>query len=781
MEHPATQPTVRHRGDSSPALIKSCRDLVLVYLNTQLTEMFDQAETAMLDFGEKAETNQSQLRFVEAINLIKANRETVEQLFREEISRGFQEFLENKPITYPVPIVESEEGHSLAIVDNADLEEHIAIQNIISKAQSEWFQELFALKQRLAMLRGGKKLDNHDIPGGPAHAATAFQIASEAFALDRDMLLIVYALFDKFVMRDAGTIYENFNSKLIEAGIFPNLKIDIPKQPHHQRELKKAAESKNTAKSDGSGSNGGGAGYSASGAGQAASAGSRGGSTLGDSYEGSATPLGDELFNNIRSMLSMRRRENPVYRDHPEFTPGGGDVEMIPTPALAAAINTIQPQKKANYLPDITSDDRDLPQTVELDKELLQEVRRTLIAEREKLFQTVNRNQIPTADLDTIELVGMLFEEVLNEEALPNIAKALISHLHTPYLKAAVLDSKFLIDREHPIRQLLDLLVDAGCRWIDEEDLRRGIYYTMQEKVTQILSEFVQDLGLFERILEELRAKVSELGQKSRIVETRTQEAARGRERLESARSRAHRVIEEKCGNREIPPALDRFLYHAWLDKMILMLLRNPDVERTEEWTETLEIAQSVITAFDSVLDASIRNQLKRTLPGLKSRIDNGLKSLGNYHQPDRDALFELLDSLVDQSLQGQGKRIAVAGKHGKRTEAAAKKSQRPLSNREKEMLEVLKETEFGTWFDLQDTSGNFRRVKLSWLSPVTRKCMFVDRTGIQTAVIPIETLARHMANGKAKVIKQSKLPFVDRALDAIRTMLGRALGVQPS
>lgn len=214
---------------------------------------------------------------------------------------------------------------------------------------------------------------------------------------------------------------------------------------------------------------------------------------------------------------------------------------------------------------------------------------------------------------------------------------------------------------------------------------------------------------------------------------------------------------------------------------MILMLLRNPDVERTEEWTETLEIAQSVITAFDSVLDASIRNQLKRTLPGLKSRIDNGLKSLGNYHQPDRDALFELLDSLVDQSLQGQGKRIAVAGKHGKRTEAAAKKSQRPLSNREKEMLEVLKETEFGTWFDLQDTSGNFRRVKLSWLSPVTRKCMFVDRTGIQTAVIPIETLARHMANGKAKVIKQSKLPFVDRALDAIRTMLGRALGVQPS
>ena len=43
-----------------------------------------------------------------------------------------------------------------------------------------------------------------------------------------------------------------------------------------------------------------------------------------------------------------------------------------------------------------------------------------------------------------IELVGMMFEYMLNDDEIPNVAKAELSRLHTPYLKVAIIDKPFL-------------------------------------------------------------------------------------------------------------------------------------------------------------------------------------------------------------------------------------------------------------------------------------------------------------------------------------------------
>ncbi|MET0083434.1 MAG: DUF1631 family protein, partial [Sedimenticola sp.] len=65
------------------------------------------------------------------------------------------------------------------------------------------------------------------------------------------------------------------------------------------------------------------------------------------------------------------------------------------------------------------------------------------------------------------------------------------------------------------------------------------------------------------------------------------------------------------------------------------------------------------------------------------------------------------------------------------------------------------------------------------WLSPVTRKCMFVDRSGVQSSVISLESLARKMGSGTARIIEQAQTPFVDRALEAIKSFLGLSQGQQ--
>ncbi|MCB1903856.1 MAG: DUF1631 domain-containing protein [Gammaproteobacteria bacterium] len=768
-----------------PAL-RDCRDMALNSLTTLLSEMFDKSEQALLDFIDKADTNQGQFQFIDAISVVNSNRKLVEQRFREEIARGFAEYLSEKPISYAMPLLEVQiqAQENLELVDDQELDKRLSLQNMISRTQSQCFQDLYALMQRLSMVRGGVKLADQDIPAGPVHTASAFQVAAVDFGFESNVLLIMYALFEKFVMRELGDFYKQFNEKLIAAGVFPNLKLEVPKHPKspdkppfmEEEEVADEAETKHGNVTPQMRTAGGK---------QQASPPRQGDASSPQSGD-QEVALGEEIFNSIRNLMADRRRQDPKYSSHPQFNPDAAPRAMVDTPVLISAIDKIQPIHSASFLPEIGSKG-EKPTTADVDAKILDQVRERLIEERERLFQGVDRNSIPSADLDTIELVGMLFEHVLNEEDLPNIAKALISHLHTPYLKVAILDHHFLIDSRHIARQLLNLMVESGLQWIDENDLRRGIYYPMQEGVNRILAEFKKDVDIFIEVFEALTKQIEELSQKAKIVETRAQEAAKGRERLESARLRAHRFVQEMIGERRLHPILEHFLNHAWLDKMILMLLRDPMIETNTEWRQVLGVIDDIIWMYESREKPELKNKQLTKLSGLKKRIESGLASVGDFHQPDLKALFDYLESLAAEQQEIESitvepvrespPRMAKKRPHPLSGPVGSKPDSEPLSTEVQQIINTLKSVKFGTWFELEDDNRKLHQLKLSWFSPVTQKYMFVNKSGIQALVTPIERLATQMHAGRAKILKYPSVPFVDRALESVLGMLQKTFG----
>ncbi|MCB1759458.1 MAG: DUF1631 domain-containing protein [Gammaproteobacteria bacterium] len=762
-------------------VLQECRDLALGSFTSRLAAMFEKTEQALLDFIDKADTNQGQFQFIDAISVASSNRGVVEQRFREELARGFSEYGKERAISYPQPVLESQfqAETSLQLVDDQELDKRLSLQNMISRAQSDCFQELYALTRRLSMVRGGEILSDQDIPGGPVHAASAFQVAAEEFGFDTNILLIMYALYEKFVMRELLPFYQEFNEKLIEAGVFPNLKFEAPVNP--EREPPAVFGDEEEPVSENAAAKRASAG-SPTGNRAAGSAAFGSGATQGSDLTESDTALGEEIFDSIRDLMATRRRQDPNYSAHPEFNPNAAPRTMADTPVLVQAINHIQPTPGASLLPEELAKG-EKPAKVTLDGQILDQVRERLIEERERLFDEVDRNTIPSADLDTIELVGMLFEHVLNEEELPNIAKALISHLHTPYLKVAILDHRFLIDSRHIARQLLNLMVESGLKWIDESDLRRGIYYPMQDGVNRILAEFKDNVDLFEEISETLTRQVEELSQKAKIVESRAQEAAKGRERLESARLRAQRFVQEMIGERRLHPILEHFLNHAWLDKMILMLLRDPMIETSVEWRQVLTIIDDIIWMYESRENQELKLRQKEKLDGLKQRIESGLNSVGDFHQPDLKALFDYLDSLAGtkdetkESVDEAGKKASAPPKEIKRAPAKPKAMPIVLNREEEALVETLKKVKFGTWFQLEDDKQVSHQLKLSWFSPVTQKYMFVNKSGVQALVTPIEKLAKQMHAGRARILKYPSIPFVDRALDSVLGMLQKTFG----
>ncbi|MCW8890007.1 MAG: DUF1631 domain-containing protein [Sedimenticola sp.] len=782
----ATQPLKKNAK-----LLSECKDMVMVYLTTQLNELFEQVEPVFLDFAKKAETNASQVKFFDSINHILSLREVIEHDFREAIEQGFNEFHQGKHITYPNSPVEESDEVELEMIDNDELEEHLAIQSMISKVQNNCYQELFALGKRMAVLRGGKKLADDDIPACPAHTAIAFQKAAEALDVDKQILLIFYFLFGKFVLGDAATIYKGLNDRLIEEGIFPNLKLSSIKPPSNPASpgqpnspMEEAQQEAQQETPNGQPQAQGYQPYP-----QGHPQGTASSQQYGAPSRQNSLALGEELFHSIHDLLTARRAADPNYRNHPEFTPGGNTTQLKSTPTIVQAIDQIQPQAQADYLPDPDSDEG-IPQSIELDTNLIQNVRRTLESERSKLLGELDKDTVPAADLDTIELVGMLFEQVLNEEGLANIAKALISHLHTPYLKVAILDRSFMTDEEHIARRLLNLMVDSGKRWIDEEDLRRGAYYPTQEIVKAILTEFKNELSIFEEMFYKLQKQIDELESRAKVLEERNQEAAKGRERLETARKNAMDIIKKRTEGRTLHPVLDRFLYHAWQDRMILMLLRDPDVEKSKEWASALAVIDSLARVMEAKRNPKIKQWLIGNHKNLTQHIKAGLTSLGNYHHPDSHALFKLLDTVINEKpaetrdTETKQAPVEVSKPIIKPVETAnesATKIEAETPQDELEMQQTLRKVKFGTWFELTDDNNKLRRLKLSWFSPITHKYMFVDRFGIQAYITPSEELAKQICEGKASIIKSSGIPFVSKALKTIHTILQKSVGMHPA
>ena len=68
---------------------------------------------------------------------------------------------------------------------------------------------------------------------------------------------------------------------------------------------------------------------------------------------------------------------------------------------------------------------------------------------------------------------------MLSDENLPDSVKALLSYMHTPFLKLAFGDPGF--ERpEHPARVLLNSLAEAGTRFVGNDG---SVQYDMYQKL----------------------------------------------------------------------------------------------------------------------------------------------------------------------------------------------------------------------------------------------------------------------------------------------------------
>ncbi len=740
----------------TPQIVGALQHIAMKYFRALCPSVFDEATEYFFECAENADNNETQNRYFEGIRELKADRES----FTDRLCTLLRDQVGQIPGLKMVARTSAEDDGELSIVDDADLVESLATNDMASKLEIRFSQQLHALNQRLSVINGGHTINHANNPCGPQIIAGLLREAGALIKVAPTIRADIYGIFDRKLMDGAERYFAELNDYLINAGVLPNLKVEAtrPAQeetpPTPESDPDSAVEDFDTLPEEGMR--------------QAQS----------DWRMGAPDAHRDEeIFGAIRELLSTRA---PTASNPANFGGGGGSRQsaVAPTNSVQQALSSLQR--------------RSLSQTTASPRNF-DDVRNQLLRELRAGSAGDVAPQLSPADSDTVDLVGMLFDFIQAERGTANPAQTLLNQLQVPLLKIALQDKRLFTRRHHPARQFINTLADAGSAWIDEEDRESRTFQKMQKMVESITEEFDDDITIFERLLEDLNKHLTLLKRRADSAERRTVEAMRGREKLAMARKRADEEMGDRITKAKPPEFVKALLEQAWSDYLTLLVLRHGD--ESDSYIKALKNADQIIESVKPDLSPVMRETVRSSANQLREDVRNALVQVG-YRTADVDLVVSNLEVCQKWALESEEKSAAPVelteplaappsadepqdeapkpllqkGRFGGVPEALPDPNDADtLNSAEKRMLAKLRLMPFGTWFEFtQNQQGDTERRKLSWFSPVTSRCLFVNHRGVKVDDRSLIALAKDMVRGSAKVYEPPKRALFDRALDTI-------------
>ncbi len=749
--------------------LKACQRIAVEQAEEYFSAFFQRLLAQLLEFIDDSKSNQEQARLLEAHRELNKKHEKLVRFFCGYLGEGYIKFKNGELNTCT-----GEEKYSsdmLSLVDNDDLEETIAISSIARRSENRHPELIWSLNKRFSMLNHGHKVDEASNPISPVQFCESLRKSLRLLNIDTKVKIIAYRCFDKSFMAEYDSILEATNCYLLEASILPHLRYN-PGDSAVRPVVDKVVDAL--------------AGTAAGSMGESVAA-----SVAAESAQQSTTgqglmplpPAGGATEHYQNNLLDAIR----VLQSHIGVAPVTGadaGAAQPPLPAVSSEV-AVQVGGSASSAPAVYSGQQfmgvlqSLQQQVLAGTEVLQE---QSVAPLEAQNITVASSQfgaqlqaeaqkegasVDPDDLHTIDLVGMLFEYMLSDDNLPSSVKALLSYLHTPFLKVAFLDKSFFEESEHPARLLLNRLAETGAQWVSDDGTSQyDIYLKIKTIVSRVLDEFKSDVALFAELLQEFNSYVKRVSRRQELVEKRAMEKAQGEEKLREVKVRVNQEVRQRTDDRALPSAVLLLLLQPWSDYLAFLLLRYGDA--ADSWQRALAAMDDLLWTIEPKELAADKARQMEMHDALLDILETGFETIG-YDQSKSKKLLEALFALQKLALQSKQAEPAPKPMRVKLETMAAERAgrseeQQPMTEEEGRMVEHLKMIEFGTWFEF---SGG-KRLKVAWYNSKTLHYMLVDQMGKKVAMKSGLALAREMIQGQAKVIAGSTKPFFERALENI-------------
>ena len=756
------------------SLTQSVRKLLLNHLAQQVRTAFTQADSTLFKCAEKAENNQVQNMFFESIREVRKEHLVIERAFLQNISNQFDGFINgsgqsehsNKEL----------DANSLSLVQTDDFEESLLVTSMSKKTSERCMEALYGIEQRLALINSGKKPGSNS-PLAPTVIANGFYTALSSSSFNLQIKTILYMLFEQFVMRELDEFYAAANQLFIEAGVLPNLKYStashktagapVTKSPIEHTPPTEAAPSSAEQQSQAT------AAFAQQHQQISTNSTHTQHSTATHQHDNAGTSASDESARlqaeTINTLLSLYRQQQT------DALPDG-----IPSISTLEPQNSTQQYSVPQLLNSLTQLQKRTAEQAQqqFNIQTVAGIKHNLVEQLKTLRDTAADHKIPEQHANTIDLVGMLFNFIIEDASLSDASKTILSNLHSLYLQVALQDKSLFTRHQHPARKLLNGMAQAGvmyCGASEENALQQKMKFT----VSQALQTFSGDSALFEYLLQDFNTFVDALKQRVELREKRAVEAAKGRDKLLAARNQAHALVESLIERFPPPTIIRNFLKQTWVDVLVFAFLRHGPASK--QWQRYAEVAQQLAWS-GTLLESEDQKRLESLRIELLEDLRKGLDLLGSHHP---DVIRKLLQDLVacQHAVQAQQTVLAeqintqllespLSTMLGEDATLTASPPTGSLSAKAQGLASQLERIDFGTWFEFDTPPAT---LKLSWFSPTTRNYMFVDSSGQRVAIKALTTLAIELEQGIARIITDNHAtPLMDRAFNAIQKILQR-------
>jgi hypothetical protein len=460
-------------------------------------------------------------------------------------------------------------------------------------------------------------------------------------------------------------------------------------------------------------------------------------------------------------------------------------------PALLASINEVQ---RLNALATMTGrGGTSAPAVMERDEHRL----------RQQVVDKATRQ----VDKLTVELVGMVFDRIHQDEQIPSQIKVALSRLQFPVMKVALADVDLFVSPSQPARRLMDRIATTAVGWHTEGEDNARYLAEVNRAINTVALAVNEGPSIFETALEDFEKYLAEERGREDDPVTRARRALDDAEKREAMAINATAGIRRALEEVTVEPYLSGFLLDVWVKVLVAATVR----ERTEPGFagRYRDAVSDLIWSVQAKFDADDRKRLVKTIPAVLNTLREGLQLIDVPFSGMRPFFTSLMAShavavkageapsaggtAVDQTtLRRKVDEVPIEAPPAEMAEqpwaiaAAVLRDAMAANNAEVNLLDepefsageetvavdplsddvidaMINGWERGSWFDLW-TGEETERVRLRWVSPRGHFYLFTSAEGGRAHSLAPSILRGYVRAGRIRPAEKS--PLFQRVVD---------------
>ena len=720
-------------------LLEQARDSIVPPLVDTFAVALGRFDDALFDRAERA--GHTQMAYLDAMRELRRRRDEIIARFRAHLVKAWQSLESGNPLSMESALADS--SHTLSLVTDQELESRLAARNLASVILRDCKPVLARLDRRLGWIAGNLVLDNDHNPIGPEHIGVAVHEAFATCELSMEVRLVVIKLCERDLVPGIAKLYEALDQRLVALGVIPEM--PAARSPARAPSRESQAE-QDSAEDDEASAPAWAARFTQRMAGmkggmQAAMMGQGG---LGDGPPGYAGGAQGVLLEALHHLLQESRGERGRDAGHAPRSSAAEENRAMSQREMLSVLSVLQSTPSATLRAAIG----------DTGESLAQRLKSEVLNSASQLGMDPSTARLAPVDEDAIDLVGMLFDVMLDERDLEGRPRELIGRLVVPFVKVALLDRRMFVQKTHPARRLLNVLAEACEGNNGESAAERTLMTKVEEVVDRLTSEFNENLAIFLTLEEEFRDFLGQHKRRIEIAERRAAEIQSGQERLETARVRTTTELASRLDGRRVPQAIDDFMRQPWAHHVTMTVLR--EGEDSTGLRDALALADGVMEELTEAQRQIIgkpwlqawRPSLQKVFASVGMNPDAASSAVDALHdtlqavaasRPDLEkSLPELPQVVLPKVIEDDSVSIQLVG--GTDT-----------LDFDSTDADHFRSLPIGTWLDFIDKDNKMQAGKLSWVSPISSRLLFVNRRGVRFCVASPEELAMMVRLGRLR------------------------------